>query len=397
MVGNQVSPDHTRYPAHSTHRTGAGSFSVVLPLLLAGVLLLMIKMGSATSTIGAEADHWPVTDPEGKYLAYQEGNRWINWWSRGRPGVIAFLTRAAFASDHSGIPDSEQELNQALPVREPYWMSNGPEFARPGIRATWLGHASVLAEVDGTTVLADPIFSERASAVQWAGPQRYRPPACNVSELPAKLDAVVISHTHYDHLDYGSVQALHERYGPKLQWYVPSGVGEFLRDAVGVEAKQVHDMVWWQEETLPGSQTKLVLTPSNHWGRRGIMDENRELWGSWAVIGPQHRFWFGGDTAYCDAFTQIGRHLGPFHLSAIPIGAYYPEWFMKWVHVNPAEAVLMHKDLQSHKSMGIHWGTFKLTKEYYLEPRERIRTLAANDTEVGSEGFQVVNIGETVE
>jgi len=289
----------------------------------------------------------------------QEGGRWVNWWGRNRHGLWAILTNIWKEKDNSSIPEDQAELDRTLPVRRPYWLQSElqtpADVGTPGVRATWLGHATVLAEVDGAIVLTDPIFSQRASMVQWAGPKRYRPPgsqqrpsiaqieaillaACNVSELPRKLHAVVISHNHYDHLDYNSVQALHARYGDSLQWFVPADMGAWFEDNHGVKAENVHELTWWQEKRLPGHpNVTLALTPSNHWGRRGPMDENKALWGSWAIMGPKHRFWFGGDTGYSDGFTQIGRRYGPFDLSAIPIGAYEPRWFMKFVHVNPGK------------------------------------------------------------
>ena len=112
----------------------------------------------------------------------------------------------------------------------------------------------------------------------------------------------------------------------------------------------------------------MVFTPANHWCKRSIADDNKCLWGSWAVIGPNKRFYFAGDTGYCEEFEKIGSQLGPFDMAAIPIGAYQPNWFMKYQHVHPGEAVEIHKDIKSKKSLGIHWGTFMLTTEYYLEP-----------------------------
>lgn len=139
-----------------------------------------------------------------------------------------------------------------------------------------------------------------------------------------------------------------------------------------------------------------MLTPANHWGRRGIFDEYSCLWGSWAVIGPENRFWFGGDTAYSDVFKQIGKKLGPFDISAVPIGAYSPRDILRFVHVNPDEAVSIHTDLQSRRSFGIHWATFKLTYEFYLEPRDRTREVLT-ERSIPQEDFQVVDIGDTVE
>jgi N-acyl-phosphatidylethanolamine-hydrolysing phospholipase D len=311
-----------------------------------------------------------------------------------------FMTKVIFEKDNSGIPASESDRDSALPVTKPYWTETGVQtFGLDGVRATWLGHATVLAEVDGLSVLTDPVFSDRYSASQYLGPKRYRPPACTVGGLPDGLDAVVISHDHYDHLDINSVVQLHERYGNDLHWFVPVSIGKWLQTNVGVADANVHELTWWQEARHPRKpEVSLVLTPSNHWCKRGLLDTNKNLWGSWAVIGPHHRFWFGGDTAYAaEAFRQIGQKLGPFDLAAIPIGAYNPRWFMQWVHVNPEEAVMIHRDLRSQKSVGIHWGTAKLTLEHWLEPRDRLRQAVKESETMARDEFVTVNVGETVE
>ncbi len=179
----------------------------------------------------------------------------------------------------SSIPSNQTELDQHLPVKRPYWLrgassreawgdgdididaganlssSGAGVVGAPGVRATWIGHATVLAEVDGAVVLTDPMFSQRASPSQWFGPRRYRPPACTVEELP-DVDAVVISHTHYDHLDYNSVSALNRRFGRRLHWYVPMDMASWLTGNFGMRSENVHELVWWQEATLPGTDVR---------------------------------------------------------------------------------------------------------------------------------------------
>ena len=376
-----------------------------LSFLIAIVITAAILIGMASEATAsvppeqANATEWPVRDQEGFVQAYKHNNRWVNWWARDRYGAVTFMSRIWMEKDNSNIPD-ERTLNETLPVKRPFWINNATSINHDGVghvRATWLGHATVLAEVDGAVVLTDPIFSDRASAVQWAGPKRYRPPACNIDELPPKIDAVVISHDHYDHLDFNSVKTLNQRYGSSLNWFVPKDLGSWFTSNFNISDENVHEMIWWEQKAIPNAKNNVEIAclPSNHWCRRGMFDENRALWSSWAVIGPRKRFWFGGDTAYAECFKQIGQRYGPFDLSAIPIGAYEPQWFMKFVHVNPAEAVQIHQDIRSKKSLGIHWGTFKLTYEHYLEPRSLTKEKLA-EKGISERDFQVINIGESV-
>lgn len=353
--------------------------------------------------IDFKSEPWPEVDGNGYYQSYKKKGVWVNWWSRNKPSVFNIGASFMMAKDESGISD-QQILERELPIETPYWLKpdNTQQVGSPGVRATWLGHATVLAEVDGTVVLCDPIFSERASMFQWMGPKRYRPPACTVDQLPDQLDGVVISHTHYDHMDTNSIYQLHKKY-PELQWYVPSGVKSWFQDS-GIPESHVNEMVWWEESKLPrgeeAKKAKFVFTPSNHWSRRSANDENTCLWGSWTVIGSKgNKFWFGGDTAYSDVFEQIGRRFGHINLAAIPIGAYNPRKTMRFVHVNPEEAVQIHEDIGSLKSVGIHWGTFRLTYEHFLEPKNKILEMVnKSKLEEGKVlNFEVVNIGATVE
>jgi len=275
-----------------------------------------------------------------------------------------------------------------LPVTKPEWNKTS------NARMIWLGHASVLAEVDGHTILTDPIFSNRASAVKFAGPARYRPAACAIDDLP-QLSAVVVSHNHYDHLDLNSVRDIAARQ-PDCEFFVPMGMQQWMVDNTVASKDRVHEMTWWEERRLNNSEVKVVFTPANHWCKRSASDDNKVLWGSWAVVGPSNSFWFGGDTAYCEAFKQIGDKYGPFTMAAIPIGAYQPNWFMKYQHVHPGEAVEIHKDIRSLKSLGIHWGTFRLTFENYLEP-PRLLSEYLEKNNITAEEFVSVNIGESVQ
>jgi len=362
-----------------------------------------------TNQVDFEAESWPVTDEEGYYQSYKENGKFVNWWHKDMPSFVQILDgwdiKGLFGT-FGNSSDFERELEQNLPIQNPYWIQNPEVVGKEGIRATWIGHSTVLAEIDGLVVLTDPIFSDRCFPLQWAGPKRYRPPACSIHVLPDVIHAVMISHTHYDHLDYNSVVLLHKKYGNNLHWYVPSGSRLWFEET-GILSDTIHDMVWWQSEeihilnnqkdqNLDENCAKIIYTPANHHSRRTLFDYQKSLWGSWVVIGSNgSKFWFGGDTAYSDVFKQIGKRYGPFDLSAIPIGAYSPRKTMKYDHVDPLEAVLIHQDLNSKFSFGIHWGTFKLTLESYMEPKMKLLELVESQPNLPT--FAVLNIGETAE
>lgn len=250
---------------------------------------------------------------------------------------------------------------------------------------TWIGHSTVLIQYRGMNILTDPMFSERASPVQFFGIRRYTEPALSIPELPP-IDIVVVSHNHYDHLVSGTVAAL----GNAPLWVVPRGIGSWLRDA-GIT--HFVELEWWQETQY--GLARVVCTPSQHWSRRGFFDVPCTLWASWAFIVDDFRCWFAGDTGYDPvAFKEIGKRFGPFDCALIPIGGYEPRWFMKRYHVDPEEAVEIHKDVKSKWSVGIHWGTFALTDEPITEPRERLEK-ALRQQGLDPAAFVTLSIGET--
>ncbi|XP_042898871.1 N-acyl-phosphatidylethanolamine-hydrolyzing phospholipase D isoform X2 [Parasteatoda tepidariorum] len=283
--------------------------------------------------------------------------RFQNPWPTWRPPTFANVLKFGITKSNSRVP-SKQELELILPImKQKFSKLSIPD---DGIRITWFGHSTVLVQMHGLNILTDPIFSDRASPSQVVGPKRYRDPPCSIHDLP-HINAVVISHSHYDHLDLNTVTLLNARFNTDIRWFVPLGLQSWMQD-VGCE--NVVELDWWEENCVPEhSDTFFVFTPAQHWSKRGIGDDNKVLWGSWCILGPKYRFFFAGDTGYCDAFKQIGRVHGPFDLSAIPIGAYEPRWFMKYQHVNPEEAVQIHSDVRSKRSLGIHWGTFNLANE----------------------------------
>ncbi|XP_070541717.1 N-acyl-phosphatidylethanolamine-hydrolyzing phospholipase D-like isoform X2 [Ptychodera flava] len=320
----------------------------------------------------------------------RKGGRFVNpWASFQKPGLGAALKWSMFSKDNSSVP-SKAVLDQTLPILKP----NKEELKQPpesGIRVTWIGHATMLVQFDGISILTDPIFSQRCAPSQLIGPKRYRDPPCTVHDLP-RIHAVVISHNHYDHLDVSTVKLLNARFGGSIRWFVPLGLMEWMSN-IGIE--NCIELDWWQENSIPDvPSVTFIFTPTQHWCKRGPTDDNKVLWGSWTIRGSNCSFFFGGDTGYCEAFKQIGRKFGPIDVAAIPIGAYEPRWFMKGQHVDPAEAVQIHQDLTAKKSVAMHWGTFSLANEHYLEPPQKLKE-ALEAKLIPQEDFVVMKHGES--
>jgi N-acyl-phosphatidylethanolamine-hydrolysing phospholipase D len=249
-----------------------------------------------------------------------------------------------------------------LPTADPAVSLLHANHSKPTV--TWVGHSTLLIQLDGANILTDPQWSDRASPVSFAGPKRVTPPGVPFEQLPP-IDLVLISHDHYDHLDVATVQRLADRYQPLF--LVPLGLRAwFLEQGI----TQVEELDWWEGRTHKG--LSLTLVPAQHFSGRTLWDRNRRLWGGWTVVGREKRFFFVGDTGYYDIFKEIGRRLGPFDLAAIPIGAYLPPNIMSMTHTTPEEALQIFTDVQGHRFVPIHWGTFDLTEEPLKEPPARL-------------------------
>jgi N-acyl-phosphatidylethanolamine-hydrolysing phospholipase D len=242
------------------------------------------------------------------------------------------------------------------------WQSLTPQSTDYAI---WIGHATYLLNTGDVTVLTDPIFSKRASPVGWAGPERLIPPAMSIEQLP-RIDAVIISHNHYDHLDLPSLKSL-QKNNPSMLILVPQG-DKALLDSEGLV--NVSQFRWWQ--TIKVNQTEFTFTPVQHWSGRWVTGRNTSLWGGWFLKSPNLSLYHAGDTGYSKDFIATQARMGTPDFAFIPIGAYKPRWFMKNQHVNPDEAVQIALDLQVKRSFGMHWGTFMLTDEPVDDPRKML-------------------------
>jgi L-ascorbate metabolism protein UlaG (beta-lactamase superfamily) len=254
-----------------------------------------------------------------------------------------------------------------------------------GLRAFWIGHASTYVEIDGLRFLLDPVFAERVSPLP-VGPRRFHAPPIALADLP-RIDAVLISHDHYDHLDMDTVRHLAQR---GSRFFVPLGIGAHL-ELWGVPPAQIEELEWWQELSL--GRVRIVCTPTRHYSGRSYNNRSTTLWSSWSVIGPQHRFFYSGDTGYGKLFRDIGTRLGPFDMAFIKIGAYGPGAAWTDIHMTPEQAVHVHLDVRARRMFPVHWSTFNLAYHDWDEPIRR--TVA----EAGRVGIELVTprVGEVVD
>jgi L-ascorbate metabolism protein UlaG (beta-lactamase superfamily) len=274
-------------------------------------------------------------------------------------GNLALIWQVLFAKPSDTTPQL------ALPV-EP--LTREQIEAAPEHALFRLGHSTVLLKLGGAYWLTDPVFAERASPVQWAGPRRFHAAPISIAALPP-LRGVILSHDHYDHLDRAAIRAL----APKTEHFVtPLGVGDRLR-RWGVPAEKIHQLDWWQSIALGGIE--LVATPAQHFSGRGLRDRNRTLWASWAILHPTMRVFFSGDSGYFPGFSTIGERLGPFDVTLMETGAYNALW--PDVHMAPEHSLQAHLDVQGRCLLPIHNGTFDLALHPWHEPFERIAALAA--------------------
>ncbi|EJC99211.1 Metallo-hydrolase/oxidoreductase [Fomitiporia mediterranea MF3/22] len=389
-----------------------------------------------------------------------KGSLFQNPWPSYRD--LAFMDAIGYSYKFFlSMPKIPSDVTTRIPSVRPTWgtttSSGGPDNADK-IKATWLGHACFLVELPvrqstespapsrGARILFDPVFSDRCSPVQWFGPKRYTQLPCEIAEIP-EVDAIVISHNHYDHLDADTIRAFSKRPNPP-HLLAPLGNGEILR-SLGVSNERIHCLDWWEgrrvevevgssSSSKDGDKSKsatatvafdVTCTPSQHQSARSIHDRFRTLWGSWVVqeVLPQSdsksistesdaksqqegmKVYFAGDTGYrtvqkgededevpfCPAFKEIGERWGSFDLALIPIGAYEPREFMSRFHCAPQDSVRIFKDIRAKKALGMHWGTWLLTMEDVTEPPRKLAE-ECKKLDIPDEDFGVCDLGETV-
>jgi L-ascorbate metabolism protein UlaG (beta-lactamase superfamily) len=279
-----------------------------------------------------------------------------------RPTHVMGLSESGSVLEELLFGDQERTPAKALPVVT----SVGVNVARApesGLRLTWLGHSTMLIEIDGVRLLTDPVFGERASPSTLVGPARFHPVPASVAEL-GRIDAVLISHDHYDHLDMPTILELKKS---AARFFVPLGVGAHL-ERWDVSPARIAEHDWWQESVLQG--VRLIATPAQHFSGRGLLDRDRTLWASWTIVGPKHRVYFSGDTGLMREFGEIGSKYGPLDVAMLEVGAYHPKW--SDIHLGPNQALEAFSALRAKRLLPVHWGTFNLAFHAWLEPAETL-------------------------
>ncbi len=317
-------------------------------------------------------------------------NNYLEFEPRG----LGALLRWRWQSWREDLPPPPRTPTPRVEPDLAFLRANGAAGAAMEPAVTWIGHATLLVQMDGLNIVTDPIWSERASPFGWVGPKRAQPPGVALADLP-HVDLVLVSHNHYDHLDESSVQALAAQPGGPPLFVVPLGLAAWL---AGRGITNVAELDWWQSVRV--GVVEVALTPVQHWSARGLNDRLKTLWGGFAVFGPSLHLFHAGDTGYSQDFADIRRRFaerqreGGFDLALLPVGGYEPRWFMAQQHVNPEEAVKIHQDLGAKRSLGMHWGTFQLTDESLDAPPAALAA-ARKAQGVADDDFLLLAIGQT--
>ncbi|MFO1218870.1 MAG: MBL fold metallo-hydrolase [Burkholderiaceae bacterium] len=348
----------------------------------------------ADGIAGSASD--PAADGAGRKPHHRDGG-FQNNHAEFEPKSLLALARWQFSAWRDGLPRQPATPTPTIVPDLGLIQGNGKAGARMQPMVTWIGHATVLAQFAGLNVLTDPMFSQRASPLSFLGPTRRQKPGVLPGELP-HIDLVLISHNHYDHLDEPSVRSLAAQPGGSPLFVVPLGLKAWLAEHGVTHAVELD---WWQAHRV--GEVEIVLTPVQHWSGRGLTDRMKTLWGGFALFSPQLHLFFAGDTGYSKDFADIHERFadrqspaagGGFDIALLPIGAYEPRWFMGTQHINPDEAVRVHRELGAKTSLGIHWGTFSLTDEALDDP-PRLLAAARKAQGVSDAAFFTLAVGET--
>ena len=287
----------------------------------------------------------------------------------------------------SQVPRMLSEPRSRWPRHVEVVVQTPPPLGDAAAVVTFIGHSTFLIQTTAGNLLTDPMFSDRAGPFGLLGPRRVRQPAVRFDELPP-IGTVLLSHNHYDHCDLPTLRKLARRFDPVV--VTPLGNARLVRSA---GFRRIEELDWWEQATSGALTT--TLTPAQHFSARTPFDRNRALWAGFVVRFGDRRIYFAGDTAYAGFFRDVRQRHGPFDLALLPIGAYEPRWFMRAVHMNPAEAVQAHVDLGAPETIGMHFGTFQLTAEGIDDPiRDLEEARRANG--IPASRFRVLDLGESI-
>ncbi|MFN7982785.1 MAG: MBL fold metallo-hydrolase [Vicinamibacterales bacterium] len=282
------------------------------------------------------------------------------------------------------LAETRQPWPSSLPVHQ---QRPAPHHPDAWVTLTFVGHSTFLIQTGGATIITDPVFSKRASPLSFVGPRRVRDAAVAIEHLPP-IDIVLLSHNHYDHCDLDSLRYIRKRFDPVM--VTPLRNGRIARKA---GYHRVEELDWWEQ--THATPLPVTLTPAQHFSARTPFDRNRALWGSFVVDVDSKRLFFAGDSGYAPHFADVRARLGEVDLALLPIGAYEPRWFMRDIHMNPEEAVQAHLDLGSLHSVGMHFGTFRLTTEAIDEPLRALEE-AKREKGVHQHAFRTLDFGQSV-
>lgn len=295
--------------------------------------------------------------------------------------------------DHSFF-DMVKWMWEMKTVKWPEWINDPPqpnpvERVKKGeLKVTYINHATLLIQISGVNILTDPIWSKRAGPFSWLGPKRVRAPGIKMNNLP-KIDVILISHDHYDHLDLPSLKQLAKRDHPVI--LVGLGVKSLLGS---LSFSRIQEMDWWQEYANKRFGMKFTFVPALHTSGRGIFGGNRTLWGGFVIEGEDGSIYFAGDTAYGPFLDLIKKRFGDFRLTILPIGNYEKRWFMKNQHMNPDDAIKAHKLLNSKQSVGMHFSTFAEHPEQTIDAHEKDLLIVLKKYGINESKFWILKFGE---